>query len=379
MLSTASIVLALAFAAAGQPPTNWVRGEGLVIYFERKSGEPPATTFHFMIHHENAETPDIRAGVTAAAKELESFRIHSSHTFSVLSVADGGNRVLSIVDADAGNVLYQASCSRVKLTADAKRYLCESSDGKLVTYDLSARMARPALRATEGATAVLRFGSLPARRQFLQTFNSSKSLRGNASIRAEIVDALNRELADDLRRAREQVSSDGLRAGSAQRDYFGELITAAANTGDVSCLPAIVRADHPSVIGGMARFGMAAVTEALASAADPIPVGYSRYYRSYVIRGLTQALRPAPNLAPAERVGVTKLVLTSVSKPSSLDEMLASIELAGELDDDSLDGVIQRLAYEPQYVEAAGLSRASEVAEVQSKARAVLSSRISIR
>lgn len=372
------LMLALHVGLLAQASDLAVSGHGLIFAVVRPS-TPASGGYQFLIQRRDQTEPDVRFTLSIGSANVETLRIHDSRTVSVVGQSVDGAHSLAVVDATNGDLLVSKSCRALRLVRENTRFWCEDERGKLTTYEIATRTERPVLGSAEGARTILQSGSLHARRRFVKTFDGSKSLRQNADVRLAIREALSRALHLDIARANDPPAVNGLRTGSAERDYFGELISAAAHMSDLASLPSIVRADHPSVAGAVAWFGPDAIEATLAALRRPVPTGYSMYYRAYLLEGLSIILRRDRRISTGNRSQIAHIAVISTERPQSSEEVLRAIDLIEELDDETLDPTIQRLAHDPHHIRRTGITDARAVAQIQERARAVLSGQIIIR
>jgi hypothetical protein len=365
-------------AAQSASPRVITTGNGLVLTLVQETHTPREHNFVFLVQQaglpESQKPFTIANGMTA----IETARIHSPDTVAIVGAMPTPAHALSIIDAHAGTIVFQAICTDLRLTPDESRYLCTDSDGKMRSYRLATREVRPALSPVAGTLRVLSSGSVQARRKLLQAFRTSTQLSRSPEVRTALLGELDHQLAHDIELAAASPTQDGIRIGSAERDYLGDLVATVAQMHESAALPLLCRIDHLSAVGALAMQGPSAVPYILQALRSPVPRGYSMYYRAGLLESLVLILR-FPDAKTIDRTDIAKVTRTSIEHPTSVRELVQALALAEELDDDSLDGNIRALAQDVGVIQRRGITNPVQVQEVQTKAQSVLSHRVAIR
>jgi hypothetical protein len=293
----------LAGQVAGAPTAM---RDGLILEAIESPKPDGGREYEFVVRRTNVSAREVRFRLPTPPHAVTAVRIHSGNTGSIVGRFADGTSSLNVVDLTTGQILFAKTCRELRLVRQDEKYFCEEPSGVAVSYQTLTRTERRAMHGG-GATEILTNGSLPAKRKFLSLMRGSSSLRNDAAAGRAVAEAVVHAVGEDMADAEQRPAVGGLRKGSPRRDYMGELLTTAAYLRERSILPYLVRADHPVVPGALSWFGAEAIKLAVPAVRAQRPVGYSKYYRRYLLEGISLVLRREPGLVATLSEDVGKL------------------------------------------------------------------------
>jgi hypothetical protein len=380
--SVGLVAVLTTFLSGGQAqpaPRIVATGQGLVLSVIEEKGAPTDREFTFSIQQAGLPESEKRFTISRGVMtSIEVARIHPAGTIAVVGATASHLQALSIVDAASASIVFKIACADLRLTPDESRYLCTDGAGKMWSYRLATREVHAAMAPVTGVIHVLSSGSLAARRRLLHDINQSAQLSTSPEVRAALLGEFNRQVTHDMEAAATSPAIDGIRTGSAERDYLGDLVNTVAQLHDPAALTLISRTDHRSAVGGLAMYGTKAVPAILHALRSNAPRGYSMYYRSGLFEALTIILR-LPDVRDLERPRIAEVTRAALVHPTSWRELVQALAVAEELDDDSMDTEIEKLAHDADAVRRRGITSAAQVLDIQAKAQSVLAHRVVIR
>ncbi len=246
------------------------------------------------------------------------------------------------------------------------------------SYVIATRQVRDAFPPIGGALQILTSGSLRARVGLLQALPRSPQLSASPEVRAALAAELQHEVMRDIQSAAASPLTEGVRTGSSRRDYLGLVISTVAQIRDPSALDALCRVDHLGAVGARAMYGAAAIPYIVQALRTPPPAGYSLHYRSGLLESLVLIVRRFSDITERQRSSIIGVAHASLDQPASSGELLRTLDLVEELDDDELDGRAEALALDVNVIRGRGIANPEQLRDVQAKAQALRARRLTL-
>jgi hypothetical protein len=352
-----------------------VMGEGIVVTLAQQYGPEDKPTHVFYIHKAGIATEPRRFLVGGKIASLDAIRIYPGPFVGVQGKTATSSPWFVLVDAESAKTLFELDCVSVLQTTRRDFFVCQTESGQRWTYEVATGRVSAALGPVEGTLQVFRSGSLIARRAALKAIVDTRPLRESGEVRAILLGELRNRIEEDARIAASVVSPMRVRKSSPERDYLGELITTLGRLYEPSAVPLLVVADHTAITTALTGFGPTSVPFILDALKRPTPPGYSYQYRAELVYSIARVLQRGPEPDAPTLLEIKAAMRPILARPDSPRELINALAVVAELDDESFDPILRKLASAP----AVAGARSWELADIQRAARKIFESRVVIR
>jgi len=249
-----------------------------------------------------------------------------------------------------------------------------SEPARFYAYDV-ARLTRTIISIREKSLLMMRWGTLVEKQIALQLIEREPSWWEGEDLRRAVEAELLRALNDDIAAAGQRSGGSPLpvKSDAPRRSYYERLVRLAGRWRDRRFLTVLVRADTWSTATGVINLGTEAVPAILQAWNRADPSGYSPYYRARLLLALQQIATAAPALyRMPELVEVVSQVL---QKPPSWRCLMIAIDLADDMDDETLMERVRQLASDAELLRRLVGDDEEGLTEVRTRAQYVIGRR----
>jgi hypothetical protein len=249
---------------------------------------------------------------------------------------------------------------------------------------LQVSSATPPVQSSVEQVIQMLGGSLSQKRAAVALVASRQDLREQARVHQILLAEFHAAVERDRGAARSDETSVkwGFRGGSDQRDYLGDVMNLVVEINGTEILPDLARADLPRRSGALDRFGNEAITPIIQAWDSPLPIGYSRQFKTELLQALllivsrSAELSQWPQRMPESRQReLVPILAAAIRNPSVIEETVTALRVAELLDDERLLSMIRPIVDDPAISVRLARGDLDAAAKIREAARRVVKRR----